>query len=273
MRRKINEEYIQLKKNISRYVDKYPTPNKEWNKKRLKALSDLKPKLGSPEVDKEFYKIRDSIILANGGFAMKYVTRYYSVMNEETSISELFQEATIGLIETIDAFDANRNASFTTYAYFHIRKRIIDFIKKNKLVKAPRDIARNMKHVNEAQGQLLAESGRQPTAADIVKHLKKEKNIVLKEIIVDKIMILLELNSSSSDDAFISEYKDQVPTEEDNELFREMELSIMSSIAKMKDITKNAICLRFGIGREYSHSPEEVRMILDLSKDHTLKLE
>lgn len=272
MNGRTSAEYLDLKKSINSYVGRYPTPNREWNNKKLLELQHLKPKLGTPEIDKIYYKIRDTIVLANGGFAMKYVTRYYSIMNDDTSIAELFQEATIGLIETIDAFDPSKETSFTTYAYFHIRKRIIDFIKKNKLVKAPRDIARNMKHVSEAQNQISAMTGKIPTARDIISYLKEHKKMKLKETVVDRIMILLELNSSGSEDSFISEYKDQLLCEDETELFRDMELNILSCISKMDDKTKKAICLRFGISREYPHSPEEVKLMLEISNDCDMHL-
>lgn len=273
MNGKVSTEYIELKRYISKYVDKYPVPNKEWNKERLLELQSLKSGLDNPSIAKKYYKIRDTIVLANGGFAMKYVTRYYSIMNDGTSISELFQEATIGLLETIDAFDPTKNTSFTTYAFYHIRKRIVDFIKKNKLVKAPRDIARNMKHVNEAQDYLTSVKSRPPSIEEIVYYLKKEKNIKLKESVVDRIMVLLELNSSGSENAFISEYKDQISEEVDTELFRDMELSILSSISKLDELVKKAVRLRFGISREYSHSPEEVKLMLNISDDRDLRLE
>lgn len=273
MNGRVSAEYLDLKKSINSYADQYPTPNKEWNNERLLELQSLRPYLGTPEIDKKYYKIRDTIVLANGGFAMKYVTRYYSIMNDDTSIAELFQEATIGLIETIDAFDPEKKTSFTTYAYFHIRKRIIDFIKRNKLVKAPRDIARNMKHVNEAQSQISSVTGKIPTARDISQYLKKNKKIKLKESIVDRIMILLELNSSGSENSFISEYKDQLVCEDEAKLFRDMELNILASISKLDEKIKKAMCLRFGIGREYSHSPEEVKLILEISNDHEVRLD
>jgi len=270
---KVSKEYLELRKTISSYVDKYPTPNSEWNRQQLSLLSTLRYQLDNPIKAKEYYKIRDTIVLANGGFAMKYVTRYHSLMTEDVSIAELFQEATIGLIETIDSFDTEKRTSFTTYAFFHIRKRIIDFIKKNKIVKAPRDIARNMKHVNDSQGYLLSITGYQPTSHEISTYLKKEKGLKIAEDIVDKIMILLELNSSGSDDSFISEYKDQICCEEENALFRDMELNILSSISKLNDSSKRAICLRFGIAKEYSHSPEEVIFLLDIPDDKQLTLD
>jgi RNA polymerase sigma factor (sigma-70 family) len=273
MNGRVSAEYIELKKNIALYIDKYPTANRVWNREKLLEMAKLKPNLSDPKVAKKYYRIRDTIVLANGGFAMKYVTRYYSIMNDEASIAELFQEATIGLIETIDAFNPAKKTSFTTYAFYHIRKRIIDFIKKNKLVKAPRDIARNMKHVDEAQGHLLSTTGKEPNAKEIAKYLSKEKKIKLKEVTVDKIMVLLELNSSGSEDAFISEYKDQISYDDDSELFRDMELNILTSISGLDDVNKKAVHLRFGIGRDYPHSPEETKLILDLQEDDDLTLE
>lgn len=268
MNRKINKDYLELKKNINSYVDKYPSPDKKWNTKKLRELKKLEPMLGSPEVDKKYYKIRDEIVLANGGFAMKYVTRYNSIMSDESCIGDLFQEATIGLIETIDAFTLSKDTSFTTYAYFHVRKRIVDFIKKNKLVKAPRNIARNMKIVNDAQDTLFSIKRKTPNAREVTQYLRKEKGIRLKEGVVDNIMILLELNSSGSEDSFISEYKDQVACDETSEVFRNMELNIMSYISKLDEDTQKAIYLRFGIGREHPHTPEEVQILsgLDLSE-------
>lgn len=262
MNRQISAEFIELKRHISSYIDKYPSANKDWNNKKLRELKSLEKNLDDPEIEKEYYRLRDTIVLANGGFAMKYVTRYHSVMTDDTSIVELFQEATIGLIETIDDWDASKETTYTTYAHFHIMKRLVDFIKKNKLVKAPRDVARNLKHVNEAQATLLTQSGQWPLSKDIVKYLRKEKKIKLKENLVDDIMILLELNSSGSDESFISEYKDQVPDTEETELFRNMELNIMSQISTLGDKSKQAICMRFGIGRDYSHSPEEIKLLL-----------
>jgi RNA polymerase sigma factor (sigma-70 family) len=201
---------------------------------------------------------------------MKYVMRYSALLTDDVSINELFQEATIGILESIDTFDIKKNTSFTTYAYFHIRKRIIDFIKHNKLIRAPRDIARNMRHVNDIQSIIQVSKGIIPSAKEIMKELKRSKGLVLKEELIDKILVLLEL-SSGSGEAFISEYKDQTSTPEENDLFKNMEIHLLSSISNYSDILQKAICLRYGIGREFPHSTEEVKMMLNL-KDKDLKL-
>jgi RNA polymerase sigma factor (sigma-70 family) len=260
-------EVTELKKSIDKYILKFPASDRKTNLCWLKRLSELRPFISNNEEKyKEYHKIRESIVLSNGGFAMKYVLRYLTIINDQTVIGELFQEANIGLIETIDAFDTRKDTSFTTYAYYHIRKRIIDFIKKNKIVKAPRDIARNIKHVSEVQNQLLTETGNEPTSIEVTTALKKRKGLIIKESIVDNIMILLELNNANHDNAFIIEYNDQLTVEDETDLFRDMELVLLKLISEFPANTQQAIKLRYGIGRECPHSPEEVRLMLNLSK-------
>lgn len=267
---KNNQEYFNLKKSVSGYIDKYPSSDRKKNKFWLKRLFELKPFIDiDTEKSKEYYTIRDTIALSNGGFAMKYVMRYAGLLTDDVSINELFQEATIGIIESIDTFDLRKKTSFTTYAYFHIRKRIIDFIKHNKLIRAPRDIARNMKHVNEIQSIIQVSKGIIPTAKEIKKELKRSHGLELKEELIDNILILLEL-SSGAGESFISEYQDQAVTEDETDLFKNMEMHLGLSISSYSDVLKKAIELRYGIGREFPHSPEEVKMMLKL-KDKDLK--
>jgi RNA polymerase sigma factor (sigma-70 family) len=271
---KNNKEYTSLKKNVSTYINKYPPSDRLKNKMWLKRLYELKPFIEiDTEKKKEYYKIRDNITLCNGGFAMKYVTRYASLLTDNVSINELFQEATIGIIESIDTFDISKKTSFTTYAYFHIRKRIIDFIKHNKLIRAPRDIARNMKHVNEIQDILQVTKGYLPSAIEIKRILKKKLKIDISEDLIDNILILLELNSGSNGDAFISEYVDQAHTSDETDLFRNMELHILKEISNLPERLQRAIILRYGIGKEFPHSISEVCLMLNIKTKELEKLE
>lgn len=261
MKRIVTPDYLSLKKSISKYAEKYPAPNRKQN---IDWLTELK---ALDENSTKYKRLRDKIVLSNGGFAMKYVMRYMNVLNDTASVSELFQEATIGVIEAIDTFDVSKKTSFTTYAYFHIRKRIIHFIRHNKLIRAPRDIARNLKHVSEAKADIQSRRGHEPTVVEIQEELAEKKDINLKLSIIDDIIVLLELNSSGYEDSFVSEYKDQIGTEEESELFRDMELNILTSIASHSQRIQKMIELRFGIGREFPHSPEEVKLMMETTEE------
>jgi len=266
---KITHDYLNLRKNLALYIDKYPSATRDSNKINLEQLNTLKKtKDICPDDLKKYNKIRDEITISNGGFAMTYVMKYSNVLNDCTPVSELFQEATIGIIESIDTFDLSKNTSFTTYAFYHIRKRLVDYIKKNKLIKAPRDIARNIKHVNKMQEKLFSRNGKVPTAYDIQQAIIKEKSIEIKEETVDKILILLELNSAGYEDTFVSEYVDQLSCEDhESSLFRAIELNILASLKRYTPQQQRMIKLRFGIAEEYPHTIEEIKLMLGLTEE------
>lgn len=266
---KISHDYTELKKSISKYIDRYPSATKEDNNILLRKLKELEPEIkDSKTAYREYHRIRERLTICNGGFAMTQAIKYSTVMNDSTPITELFQEATIGIIESIDKFQLDKNTSFTTYAFYHVRKRLVDYIKQNKLVKAPRDIARNIKHVNEIQEHLFSKLGKEPSAYDIKEMLYKEKGITLDEKKIDKILILLELNSAGYEDSFVSEYVDQVICEdEESSLFRSLELNILSSIMKYTEREQRIIKLRFGIDEEYPHSIEEIKLMLNVTDE------
>jgi len=259
------EESI-LRKSVGTYITKNPTPTREENDKLLKQLATMSH-LPNTEKPKLYYIIRDKLVLSNGGFAMKYVMKYKSVLNDDVSIMDLFQEANIGLMEAIDKFDLNLKIAFTTYAFYHVKKRIIDFIKKNKLVRAPRDIARNMRHVNEVKNELFVENKREPLASEIAEALHKRRGIILNESMIDSITILLDLNSSGTDNSFISEFNEQISTEtKHSDIFQRMEINLLKDLKKESDKFQNIVKLRFGIGQEYPHTLEEIKYMLKLDE-------
>lgn len=251
-------ELKDLRKNISRYINRHPIPasklkNDEWFKE-----------LNTYNKDSKEYKIlRDHIILSNGAFATRYVMKYSIVLNEDTSISDLFQEAMIGIMESVDTFDQRKKVSFTTYAYFHVRKRIIDFIKHNKLIRAPRDIARNLKNVNDIVDIIKVKKGVNPSIKEIKKELLKQKNILLKDKTIENILILIDLNSATTDITFISEFTDQIGTDEESEFIKNMRFNILNLLDDYNIIEKNILKYRFGIGTEFTHTTNEIKLLLN----------
>jgi len=265
------EEYVLLRKSVNKYIDKFPTSTRDENDKLLLIISET-VNSSKPEDKKRYSKARERLVLSNGGFAMKYVMRYKSILTDDVSIMDLFQEANLGLIEAIDTFKIALKTSFTTYAYFHVRKRLIDFIKKNKLVRAPRDIARNMKHVNEVKGELFTEFQREPLAIEIANALRERRSIDLTVNMIDSIVILLDLNSSEFDESFISEFNEQISSNElasDEDLFKRMEFNLEKELENSDKKFAEIVRLRFGLGKEYPHTLEEIKFMFHL-KDEDL---
>jgi RNA polymerase sporulation-specific sigma factor len=255
-------EYSQLKKVVNTYINSHPIPTRADNDRdlnelaRLRSLSDNTSKVA-------YKKLRDRIILCNGGFGMKYVLKYYNVLNDEQVVGELFQESIIGIAEAIDAFNVKLEIAFTTYAFYHVRKRIIDFIKKNKIVKAPRDIAKNLKIVSDVIETITAEKCRRPDILEIKKNLKKTYNIELDLSVIEDIILLLELTSrSSNDNAFIVEYSEQYNDLPETSIVTLMKSNILDELKELDKRTQKQLRLRFGLDG-LPHSIEEINVLLE----------
>jgi len=252
-------EYSQLKRVVASYIDRYSTPTREENRKNLESLASLKTKT-DPESIKEVKKLRDRLILCNGGFGMKYVLKYHNLLNNPESIEDLFQEAIIGLAEAIDAFDITRNVSFTTYAFFHVKKRMIDFIKKNKLIKAPRDIAKNLKNVNIIVDKFFSEHRHRPSTLEVRKELKKQFSVILDVSTIENILLLLDLNSCSMEDSFIVEFSDQACTPSQSTIVSLMKSAIEKELSKLPELDQKRLRLRFGLDGS-PLSPNEIELM------------
>ena len=269
------EGYARLRKRIETYVDKFPLPSKEVNHENFRRLRELQK---MPGRRKEYEVLRARLVLSNGGFGMKYAIKYCKKINDDNIIEDIFQQAQMGIIEAVDRFDPYRGVNFTTFAFHYVRKCIIDFIKLNKLVIAPRDMARNMRHVSEVQDDLYSLNfGRQISNEEIKIELRRKKSIDLNESMIGAIVRLLELNSASPDETFISGGVEDLPDQHGNhETLTLMKSMILNEIRELDQEELEVIKLRFGIDVERPYSIPEIKMLREMSnrdiekvKEHT----
>ena len=206
MARNINKDsnYARLRKRIDTYVKRYPLPTNYENLEMFERLKELRCKL--PSNKKEYGKLRSYLIVCNGAFGMQYAIRYCKKLSDSSIIEDIFQQSQIGIIEAVDRYNPDlisqktgEPVHFTTFAFHYVRKCIVDFIKSNKLVIAPRDVAKNMKHVSDILDRLVVEKkGLIVTNKEIREKLLKEKKIDLTEEKIEEIIELISLNSAGT---------------------------------------------------------------------------
>lgn len=256
----------ELRHNVAKYINEYKTANKKQNEEWLRKLDNLRNDIDTdPIKEREYYNIRNDMILSNGGFAMKYVMKYSSLLGDDASVSELFQEAMIGLIETIEKFDIKKTTAFTTYAYYHVTKRIIDYIKKCKLIKAPKEISRNMRHIDELRCKFFSHNEREPSELEIKNLLLDEKGLDVRKDIVKDVMTLLILNGQENEETFIVEYADQDVEDHKEDFFTILERHLLIELSKYDSETQDIIMKRFGITYDFPMTIEEIEFIKERS--------
>lgn len=259
------DHYKKLRKRIEAYIGRYPLPSRINNNKNFITLRLMQ----EDETKKVQYKrLRDTIIISNGGFGMKYAIAYCKKINDESIIEDIFQQAQMGIIEAVDRFDPHRGVNFTTFAWHYVRKCIIDFIKCNKIVAAPRDMARNIKNVSDVQDKLYTETeGEEVTAIEIKERLFKDKEIDLKEDMIRDIVHLIELNSAATKTAFITDIPEDLAYREDHELYTRMTASLHKDLIKLDSDLLDLVKMRFGIDYDRPYSLPEIAIVKGLTAE------
>jgi len=266
------DSYTKLRRQLNKYIKNYPLPSRAENLNRFKQLRLMREQL--PLNTDKYNALRDTIIISNGGFAMKYAIAYCKKINDSSIIDDLFQQAQIGIVEAVDRFDPDRKVNFTTFAFFYVRKCIIDYIKKsNKVISVNRNIAKYIKHIVEIKDVLLMENeGFEPSVLDIKIALLERKDINVTTLIIIQLLNLIELNSSSSDTSFTTNNFDDIKSFDSYESILLFKSVISSQVKYLEDDIIDLINMRFGIGYDRPYNLDEIQFIKQLSDDDIAKL-
>lgn len=131
--------------------------------------------------------------------------RLYNYYGSKIEYDDLLGFGVLGLIDSIDKFDLNRNVKFTTYAQIRIRGAIIDNIRKLDWV--PRSLRKKSKELQNSISILENRLGYTPTNEQIAKHL----NTSITE--VEKTLSDISTFNMVSLEEFISEKGEYIPSD------------------------------------------------------------
>lgn len=110
---------------------------------------------------------------------VEYLARRFR--NRGETVEDLVQVATIGLIKSIDRFDAERGVEFSTYATPTIVGEIKrHFRDKGWAIRVPRRLQELKLSLTKATGELSQRLGRAPTIAELAEHLQMSEEEVLE---------------------------------------------------------------------------------------------
>lgn len=130
--------------------------------------------------------------------------RMYNFYGSKIEYDDLLGYGILGLIDSIDKFDINKNVKFSTYSQIRIRGAIIDNIRRLDWI--PRSLRKKSKDVQDTIFLLENKLGRSPTNKEIAKKLEislKELELLLSDISTFNItslddMLLNNINYSSN---------------------------------------------------------------------------
>ncbi|MEG1603123.1 MAG: sigma-70 family RNA polymerase sigma factor [Cloacibacillus sp.] len=107
---------------------------------------------------------REELILANRPMVYWLAKKLKVPFN---TYQDLIQEGMLALINAVDAFDCDRNIRFSTYAYYKIRGRMINFLQRVE-AKAPIPVDESLIQEDASSSSMLySESSRSEWSIDL----------------------------------------------------------------------------------------------------------
>ena len=147
----------------------------------------------------------------------KLIYKIASKYSKFYPIEDLFQVGVIGLINAYKNFKEDNNTKFTSYAYQYIFGEIINFIKKDRVIKTSKDSLKIYKLYEKSKDILSQKFNRIPLFSEVCEFIELDESIVLNAIRESE--FVLSLDSKIKDDeetSFIEYYGVDYRNEIDN---------------------------------------------------------
>lgn len=223
------------------------------NTAKLKVLPE-KEKMRLLELSQKGDKeARDKLINGNLRLVLSVIQRF---TNRGESLDDLFQVGCIGLIKSIDNFDASQNVRFSTYAVPMIIGEIRRYLRDNNSIRVSRsmrDIAYKAMQIKE---QMTNQNNREPTIEEIANEMEvsKESIVLALESIVEPLSLYEPVFSDGGDTVYVM---DQVGDKNDDTNWLN-EISLKQSIQDLSDREKRILSLRFFRGKTQMEVASEI---------------
>lgn len=214
------------------------------------------------------------LIRANLRFVLKIAKQYsrYGV-----PLIDLVSEGNIGLMKSVDKFDAERNLRFVTYSYWWIRQAILKAVyQKGRMIKLPINKVIELSRCERVVSKMQAETGKRNVLNLAAGKLGVSEDHLHKMLEMSHNCISLDMQVTNDGDTatvndFIEDTKNIGPEEQvfGNSLRTELEMILKS----LKKRDAEIIRCRYGfnahnpmaleeIGRRFGVTRERIRQII-----------
>lgn len=165
-------------------------------------------------------------------------------VNRGVEYDDLYQVASLALLKGVERFDPDMGMQFTTFITPTVTGEIKNYFRdKSRAVKLPRRLAALRAEVKKKRDEIISETGRKPTAAQLAEALGVEEEEVLRAMESSGVV---SLDSMARDEEDEHSLYDVIADESNPFASFEDRETLNKAISSFSDIEKELLRLRYG---------------------------
>jgi RNA polymerase primary sigma factor len=200
------------------------------------------------------------------------IARAYS--DGRVPFADLVQEGTIGLIHAVERFDHRREAKFSTYAVWWIRRAILNALAESGVIRIPAKANRQLAGILQAEAEIERARPRRATDVEIAERARM--NVTTVSALRRAARVTGSLEEPVGDDR--TKLLERVPDEraaDPSELAiaREQRSELAAMLGLLPDRQREVLIRRFGLNGRPPQSHREIGEALGVGEARSGQIE